>query len=112
MGDGSYREFEAAVQSIKLQQVSWQIKTNVLATGIRILRFTLFSPCGELKLRLFDNNRSPELRNRKMYRYDPVDVHLDMILSVLAGGGSRSGPAVSFFLKLARPHCLFYTPTA
>ena len=43
---------------------------------------------------------------------DPVNVHLDVILSVLAGGGSRSGPAVSFFLKLARPHCLFYTPTA
>ena len=26
---------------------------------------------------------------------NPVDVHLDVILSLLAGGGSRSGPAVS-----------------
>ena len=49
-----------------------------------------------------NNNRYPELRNRKMYRYDPVDVHLDVILSALAGGGSRSGPAVSFPLSLPR----------
>ena len=49
-----------------------------------------------------NNNRSPELRNQKMYRYDPVAVHLDVLLSVLAGGGSRSGPAVSFPLSLPR----------
>ena len=34
-----------------------------------------------------------------------LDVPLDVVLSVLAGGGGRSGPAVSIFLKLAQRHC-------
>ena len=34
----------------------------------------------------------------------PVDVLIDVILSVPAGGGSRSGPAVSNLLKQAGPH--------
>ena len=40
----------------------------------------------------------------KTRNLEPVDVHLDVVLSVLAGGGSRSGPAVSNLLKQAGPH--------
>ena len=35
---------------------------------------------------------------------EPEDVLIDVILSVLAGGGSRSGPGVSNLLKQAGPH--------
>ena len=45
-----------------------------------------------------------KIRNLKPedVQIDPVDVHLDVILSLLASGGSRSGPAVSFPLSLPR----------
>ena len=59
-----------------------------------------------------DNNRSPESGSEDKSADTQSTVQLDANLITLAGGGCRSGPVVSNLLKLAGPHCLFYTPTA
>ena len=98
------------------RSLSWVMKSEVFCNCSR-WNTSLFSSRAENEnvrwvRKEIDNNRSPEIRSEDKSADTQSTVPLDANLIALIGGGRRSGPAVSNLLKLARPHCLFYTPTA